>query len=232
MRSHPAIARAAVIARDDRLVAYLVSTAAVDPAELRTHLAPRLPAHMIPAAWVTLDTLPLTPNGKLDTRALPAPTYAATQFVAPRDATEAAVAGLFAELLGVAQIGAHDEFFALGGHSLLATRLVLRLRSELAAELSLHALFAGPTVAAIAANTGGGHRRTPSIPVAVRPAQIPLSFGQERLWFLDRLDPDASAYVMPSVLRLHGRLDAGGAAGRHRRQRGAPRDPAHPHRDP
>ena len=183
-----------------------MTTADIAPAELRAHLAPRLPAHMIPAAWVTLDALPLTPNGKLDTRALPAPTYAATQFVAPRDATEAAVAGLFAELLGVAQIGAHDDFFALGGHSLLATRLVLRLRSELSAELSLHALFAGPTVAAIAAALTTATDDT-AIPVAARPDQIPLSFGQERLWFLDRLDPDASAYVMPSVLRLHGRLD-------------------------
>ena len=141
------------------------------------------------------------------------------------------MAGLFAELLGVAQIGAHDDFFALGGHSLLATRLVLRLRSELAAELSLHALFAGPTVAAIAAALTTATDDT-AIPVAARPAQIPLSFGQERLWFLDRLDPDASAYVMPSVLRLHGRLDAGAlqaaiaaSVARHEILR-------HPHRDP
>ena len=214
LRTHPAIARAAVIATTDsgdgRLVAYLVSAAAIGSAELRAHLAPRLPAHMIPAAYVTLDALPLTPNGKLDTRALPAPTYEATQFVAPRDATEAAVAGLFADLLGIERVGAHDDFFALGGHSLLATRLVLRLRSELDAELSLHALFAGPTVAAIAANLVAAGSEV-AIPVADRPEQIPLSFGQERLWFLDRLDqsmgPGASAYIMPSVLRLHGRLD-------------------------
>ena len=214
--SHPAVVRAAVIAHEGRLVGYVVTTAEIGSAALRAHLAPLLPAHMIPAATVTLDALPLTPNGKLDTRALPAPVYESRDFVAPRDATEAAVAGLFAELLGVERVGAHDDFFALGGHSLLATRLVLRLRTTLDAELSLHALFGGPTVAAIAANLVAGLVSAGSataIPVATRPEHIPLSFGQERLWFLDRLDQsmgqDTSAYIMPTVLRLHGPLDAG-----------------------
>ncbi|MBV8852906.1 MAG: AMP-binding protein [Sinobacteraceae bacterium] len=148
-----------VVAREDapgdkRLVAYVVPAdeAAVNTAELRTHLQRRLPEYMVPSAFVVLEALPLTPNGKVDRRALPAPEGRPeiTEFVAPRTPTEEVVAGIWCEVLKLERVGVHDNFFALGGHSLLAMRVMARLREVLEVELPLRALFQRPTIAELA----------------------------------------------------------------------------------
>ncbi|MBV9774839.1 MAG: amino acid adenylation domain-containing protein, partial [Gemmatimonadetes bacterium] len=216
LRRHPRVADCAVLAREDapgerRLVAYVVGLS--DAGELREHLRASLPEYMVPSAFVSLDTLPLTPNGKLDRRALPAPEYgsAAERYVAPRSPTEEVLAGIWAEVLGLERVGAHDRFFELGGHSLLATRVVSRIREMLGAELPLRALFEAPTVAELAAcveevRRAGLPTLPPILPVEHTGA-LPLSFAQERLWFLDRLQPGSLAYNMPTALRLGGALD-------------------------
>ncbi|HST58045.1 MAG TPA: amino acid adenylation domain-containing protein, partial [Longimicrobium sp.] len=204
----------AVVAREDagqkRLVAYVVGDA--DPDALRAAVRRSLPDYMVPATFVGMDVLPLTPNGKLDRRALPAPDWtAAAAYVAPRTPVEEVLAGILAELLRVDRVGAHDGFFELGGHSLLATRVVSRVRAVLGVELPLRAFFEGPTVAALAARVDeirgeGQSRQAPIVPVG-RTEALPLSFAQERLWFLDRLEADSAFYNIPAALRLTGALD-------------------------
>ncbi|WP_446678609.1 amino acid adenylation domain-containing protein, partial [Actinoplanes nipponensis] len=207
------VARCAVVVREDRpgdqrLVAYVVAAhGTVDPAALTGYLAERLPAYMVPSAIVELDELPWTPNGKLDRRALPVPPRPAAAGRAPASPREEILAGLFAEILGVARVGADDDFFALGGHSLLATRLVSRVRSVFGAELSLGRIFAAPTVAALAAALdGAGTGRSP-ITARPRPDRLPLSSAQQRLRFLDILERDSTAYHAPGALRLTGPLE-------------------------
>ncbi|WP_037070451.1 condensation domain-containing protein, partial [Pseudonocardia acaciae] len=233
LASHPTVAQAAVTAREDRpgqqrLVGYVVPAAgkAVDPDALRSHLAARLPGHMIPAALVTLDALPLTPNGKLDRTALPVPDHAAdTSSRAPRNPMEERLCALFAQVLGTEPGGIDDDFFAAGGHSLLASKLISRIRVELGAEIPVRAVFDAPTVAALAAllepvtteaNTTGkagaepDTTRTSLIELAgqPRPDRIPLSFPQRRMWLLNRIEGAASAtYNIPWALRLSGALD-------------------------
>ncbi|HEV2999274.1 MAG TPA: phosphopantetheine-binding protein, partial [Solirubrobacteraceae bacterium] len=158
---HPAITGAAVVARqhaatDERLVAYVTADGggAPSPAELRAHLAERLPTPLIPAAFVALERLPLSAHGKLDRSALPEPdagALAAGGYVAPRDPMEGALADLWAQVLNVERAGVHDDFFALGGHSLLAIQLVARVRQRFGVPLSLHVLFESPTIAGLAA---------------------------------------------------------------------------------
>ncbi|UKE71448.1 non-ribosomal peptide synthetase [Xanthomonas graminis] len=217
LRACAGVHEAVVIARDDtgdkRLVAYLVGdTSAVDPAALRAQLAARLPEHMLPAAYVQLDALPLTPNGKLDRAALPAPDAQALDlqaYVAPQGELEHVLATLWSELLGVEQVGRHDDFFALGGHSLLAVQLISRLRERLGVELPLAEVFAHPRVAALATVLANATPQTlpPIVPVP-RTAPLQLSFAQQRLWFLAQLDSQADlAYLMPNGLRLRGTLD-------------------------
>jgi len=194
-------------------------------ATLRAALADELPEYMVPSTFTVLDALPLTANGKVDRRALPDPAEAGVStaggehpFEPPATATEEAVAALWRELLGAERVGRHDDFFQLGGHSLLATRLVSRMRRELGVELPLKRLFEAPTVAgvaeridALAGGTGGGaggvSEAAPPIRPRERPEAIPLSFAQERLWFLDRFDPGSSAYNIPAAFRLRGTLD-------------------------
>ncbi|MFO0758291.1 MAG: non-ribosomal peptide synthase/polyketide synthase [Byssovorax sp.] len=219
--AHPAIAEAAVALRDDargeaRLVAYLVARGDAPPAaaEIRTFLADRLPAIMIPGAYVALDALPLTANGKLDRRALPEPAPAPVGQVAPRGPVEEGVAAIFGEVLGIDPDGidAHDGFFALGGHSLLGARAMARIRSAFGVELPLRALFEAPSVAALAGRVeealrGGGALDEPPLGRVDRQGPLPLSFGEERLWLLDALSPGSRAYAIPLALRLAGRLD-------------------------
>ncbi|HEV3050161.1 MAG TPA: condensation domain-containing protein, partial [Longimicrobium sp.] len=216
LREHERVTDCAVVAREDapgdrRLVAYVVGEAPVE--ELRTHLRRSLPEHMVPAVFVPLDALPLTPNGKLDRKALPAPELAADaeRYVAPRTPVEEVLAGIWAEVLRLERVGVEESFFDLGGHSLLATRVVSRVRDVFAIELPLRALFEGPTVAELAVRVEEMRRaELPALPPVVpsgRTGALPLSFAQERLWFLDRLDPGSATYNIIAGTRLGGALD-------------------------
>ncbi|GAA2785378.1 amino acid adenylation domain-containing protein [Kitasatospora sp. CM 4170] len=219
--AHPAVAQAAVVARDlggDRvLVAYAVPAPAErpDPAALRAHLAGLLPEHLVPAACVLLEALPLTGNGKLDAAALPAPDFAAAAGGrAPDTAEQALVCRLFEEVLRLPEgsVGRDDSFFALGGHSLSATRLLSRLRLETGQQVPVAALFDAPTPAGVAGRlTPGGPRSQarPPLAPAGRPELLPLSHGQESMWFLNRIDASGATYNIPLVVPLAGGLDVG-----------------------
>ncbi|MBL1100668.1 non-ribosomal peptide synthase/polyketide synthase [Streptomyces coffeae] len=220
LAAHPSVADVAVVAREDRpgakrLVAYVVAAdgAPVDGEHLRTHAADRLPDYMVPSAVVPLAALPLSRNGKVDRTALPAPAPAAERALSrpPRGAAERLTAALWAEVLGVEQVGAEDNFFALGGDSILSIRLTSRLREAFGRELSPRMVFTHPTVAALAAALGApegrtGPRLTPIAPVS-RDAELPLSYAQQRLWFLDSFEPDSTEYITPLALRMRGDLD-------------------------
>ncbi|WP_405901188.1 non-ribosomal peptide synthase/polyketide synthase [Streptomyces sp. NBC_00727] len=210
LTAHPGVSQVAVLAREDRIVAYVVPSApaATTPAELTAHLRERLPDYLVPSAFVLLDALPLTPNGKLDRGAVPAPDAVSTgSGRAPRTPQEQILCELFADVLGLARVGADDDFFALGGHSLLATRLVSRVRAALGIELELRALFRTPTPAGLAAGLqDAGTARRALVP---RPRRelLPLSFAQRRLWFLQQFGAPSATYHMPLALRLSGDLD-------------------------
>ena len=213
----PNVAQAAVLLREDhpgdpRLVAYLVAApTAPDIDAVRTALKQRLPDYMVPAAFVILDALPLTPSGKVARRLLPAPDWAAEAqaYVAPRNPVEEVLVQLFADVLGLEQVGVHDDFFRLGGHSLLATQLISRIRDALEVEVPLLSLFEHPTVAEFSRKLDPdsvARAQTPIEPCD-RQQSIPLSFAQQRLWFLDQLEPDSPAYNFPVALKLDGDLD-------------------------
>ncbi|WP_026314149.1 non-ribosomal peptide synthetase [Actinomadura flavalba] len=208
LAAFPGVTQAAVVVRDDRLYGY-AAPASADPAALRRHAAAHLPEYMVPALTV-LDALPLTVNGKIDRAALPAPgDAAATPGRAPRSPQEEILAGLFADVLGVPSVGVDDSFFDLGGDSLTATRLVSRVRSAFGAELPVRALFEAPTVAGLAvrlADAAGTAR--PALEPRERPAAVPLSYAQQRLWFLNRFEGPSATFNMPVALRLRGTLDA------------------------
>ncbi|HEX8245282.1 MAG TPA: amino acid adenylation domain-containing protein, partial [Longimicrobium sp.] len=221
LRAHPDVADCAVDARPDAsgslsLAAWIVAHdgAAPDVVELRAHLASRLPEYMLPAAFVALDALPLTTAGKVDRRALPQPSGGgATASAEPETADEAALAAIWAELLRVERVGVDDDFVSLGGHSLLGVRVISRIAARLGVELPLRAIFEAPTVRALArrvAQARGEAGAAPAgpIPRADRSAPLPASFAQERMWFLQQLDPQSPAYNVPVALRLRGALDA------------------------
>jgi len=186
------------------------------PQRLRLFLQEKLPDYMVPSVFTLLNELPLDPNGKVDRRALPAPERVQPElddtFVAPRTPTEELLAGVWAELLGMDQVGIHDNFFDLGGHSLLMTQVVSRIRNLFRTEISLRMFFQNPTVATLAAEIDV--RRTedlmlpaPAIEPVTRDKPLPLSFAQQRLWFLHQLAENNPQYNMPSVLQISGELD-------------------------
>ncbi|MCB8765707.1 amino acid adenylation domain-containing protein [Planktothrix agardhii 1029] len=227
LSQHSAVKTAIVIAREDeteqkRLVAYVVtqtegisapqeqSLLAVN--ELRQFLKAQLPEYMVPSAFVILESLPLTSNGKVDRRALPAPDFQSEeQYVAPRNPIEEILASIWVKVLKVEQVGIHDNFFELGGHSLLATQLISRIRKAFKVEMPLRELFVAPTVAALAQvikRVSEQEERT-ELPILPREkdTELPLSFAQTRLWFLDQFESDSSFYNIPLALHLEGNLN-------------------------
>jgi amino acid adenylation domain-containing protein len=219
---HEGVSECIVVARaeggDKHLVGYVVAALgahAPSGGELRAHLKELLPDHMIPASFVFLDALPLTPNGKVDREALPAPDQtrpeSGADFVAPRTPSEGVLAALWCQVLGVERVGVEDNFFELGGHSLLATQLMARVREAFRVELPLRTLFESPTVAGLAAEVEVALRSDqdspPPLARADRTRPLPLSFAQERLWFLEQFSPGGSVYHIPAAVRLDGRLD-------------------------
>jgi amino acid adenylation domain-containing protein len=230
LRRHPAISEAVVLLREDRpgdprLTAYLglaaetAAPTAPSVAELRQNLAERLPDYMVPAAFVFLPALPLNANGKVDRKALAAlrPEGGGAEGsakVAPRTPVEEMLAGLWSSVLEVGEVGAFDDFFDLGGHSLLATQLVMRIRDAFSVELPLRAVFQAPTLAAQAERVEkarGGEEPARARPRPIhrvpRDRDLPLSFAQERLWFLDQLTPGSPAYNVPVAFAVSGPLD-------------------------
>jgi amino acid adenylation domain-containing protein len=220
IRQQPGVADATLVFREDasgsaRLVAYVVPrlTGRLDIAALRAALEARLPAPMVPPAWMAIDALPLTPNGKVDRRALPAPPRSrpdtGTSYVAPRTRSEAALAAIWAELLGVEAVGVRDDFVALGGHSLLAARVVARARAVLGVPLPLRAVLEARTVEGLARRGEElGPREAPArIAPARRDGPLPLSCSQERLFFVEQLHPSNVAYSFRTLLPMAGRLD-------------------------
>ncbi|MBB4636057.1 non-ribosomal peptide synthetase [Longimicrobium terrae] len=213
---HPAVREAVVIVREDapgdrRLVAYAAGDESPGAEELRAHAGQALPAYMVPAAFVWMDALPLTPNGKVDRRALPAPegdAFAARAYEAPAGAAEQAVAEIWAEVLGVERVGRRDDFFGLGGHSLLAVQVISRIRQALGVETALGELFTRPVLADFARELQGAARaQLPPIQPVRGDGPVPLSFAQQRLWFLEQLGDLGSAYHIHRPLRLRGELD-------------------------
>jgi amino acid adenylation domain-containing protein len=202
---------------DERLIAYVVVEDGIelDLAALKTSAATRLPAYMVPTAIVALDAFPLTPNGKIDRLTLAqldaATPETATEFVAPRNGAEETIAAIWCEVLGLDSVGVHHDFFELGGNSLLTTQTMARVRAAFAVELPLRVLFETPTVAALAELVGdAGPARDEGIQPVPRDGEpLPLSFTQQRLWFLDQLEPGNAVYNVWMALTLRGALDRG-----------------------
>jgi amino acid adenylation domain-containing protein len=229
LAQHPAVREVVVIDRDDaaagaasdrRLVAYVVTHGQqpLSAADARAFLEARLPEYMVPSAFVTLDALPLTANGKVDRKALPVPDERHSGLsgpqVLPRTPIEEVLTGLWSQTLGREQISIHDNFFDLGGHSLLATQLIARIRESLQVTLPVPVLFDAPTIATLAveieraSRAAHGMEVPPLLPVA-RSDELALSFAQQRLWFMDQLEPGTAAYNLPNAVRLEGVLDLG-----------------------
>ncbi len=227
LASHPDILQVAVAVREDlpgdkRLVAFIVPRAGSDLSisRLKLDLKETMPGYMIPSAFVELEALPKTPHGKLDRRALhvaldsrASKLDVTSAYVAPRDATEDMLAHMWGEILHVRDVGVHDNFFELGGNSLLATQLVSRVQSLVKAAVPLRLVFESPTIASLAqlihqiARDADPLDETPPMARIPRGNPVPLSFAQERMWFLHQLAPDSSAYNIPASVRLHGPLD-------------------------
>jgi amino acid adenylation domain-containing protein/non-ribosomal peptide synthase protein (TIGR01720 family) len=222
---HPGLRDVAVVAQGapgegQRLVAYLVPEGEPAPPfeELRAYLRQLLPEYMVPADFMVLPALPLNANGKLDQAALPVVAAAerGAGYVAPRDAAEEQLAAIWADVLGLERVGIAGNFFELGGHSLLATQVVSRVRAAFGVDLALRTLFEAPTVAALAARVSTLRRGAPPSPLLPLPAGArdhwPLSFAQNRLWFLDRLQPESTTYNLALGLWLEGELDVAALA--------------------
>jgi amino acid adenylation domain-containing protein len=222
LAQHEGVRDCVVLAREDnpgdvRLTAYVVHTregGGADGGELRSHLQGKLPEYMVPAFFVFLERLPLMHNGKLDRGALPAPeaAQAGSEYVAPRTPVEEVVAGIWSEVLRASRVGVNDNFFSLGGHSLLATQVVSRVRDAFAVELPLRNFFEALTLAELAESIEAEMKSArriefPPLTPVPRGAGLPLSSAQQRLWFLDQLEPGNAFYVIPTAVRLSGQLN-------------------------
>ena len=221
--AQPFVAQAAVLIRDTavgpQLIGYytaLDNTLAQDEhnAQLNAALAAELPDYMVPTQLLRLDAMPLSPSGKLDRRALPEPLWQVREHVEPQTELEQRIAAIWCEVLGQTQIGLHDDFFALGGHSLLATQIVSRVRQACDVELALRTLFDASELGAFAEHVAriqaAGQRNTQlAINLVDRSQPVPLSYSQQRMWFLWQMEPDSPAYNVGGMARLKGVLDVG-----------------------
>ena len=215
LAKHLDIQQVTVIVREDkpgdkRLVAYIVPTfkASPDIAQLRQYVGSHVPDYMVPSAFVVMSELPLTPNGKINRKMLPTPDISTiVTDRGPRTPQEEILSQLFAEVLGLTDIGIDDSFFDLGGHSLLASSLMIRIRNALGVELGIGKIFESPTVAGLAKQLNDGKSAGVPVKKAKRPKKIPLSFSQQRLWFLYRMDGPSPTYNIPVVAHLSGKLD-------------------------
>jgi amino acid adenylation domain-containing protein len=222
LSQHSAVRETVVVVRSDsadyqQIVAYVVpqKQQTLKIAELGSFLESKLPSYMQPAAFVILEALPLTPNGKIDRKALPAPEItqqSSSSYVPPTTPIENLLAGIWAEVLGIDKVGIDNNFFELGGHSLIATRVMSQIRQVFQIELPLRCLFEKPTIAGLAkeietANKAGLGIETTKIEPIERTSELPLSFAQQRLWFLAQLEPNNPFYNIPAAVRLQGQLN-------------------------
>ncbi len=220
LAKHASVRQCVLMAREDepgmkRLVAYVVAAESENLSEdtLREHLKQSLPEFMIPSAFVALDSFPLTPNGKVNRKALPAPERKAEgedDYIAPRTPLEEAVAAIWAKVLRLERVSVTDDFFALGGHSLLATQVISRVRQSLGADLPLRAMFESSTVAELAKRVEALQTPSARPGLAIQPVPrtgaMPLSFAQQRLWFLNQLEPSNPLYNVPIAIGMSGQL--------------------------
>ncbi|UXF69184.1 non-ribosomal peptide synthetase [Rhodococcus qingshengii] len=210
IREHESVSSVVVVVREDVLVAYVTAAGGVvDVDELKRVVAGRLPGYMVPAVVMVLEELPLGVSGKLDRKLLPDPVFVAREFRAPSSVAEIAVAGVFGDVLRLEQIGLDDDFFELGGNSLVATQLVARVGQALDTQVPVRVLFDASTVEGLAAQVeliAGAGGRT-ALVARPRPALIPLSLAQQRMWFLSRFDPDSAVNNIPIALNIKGVLN-------------------------
>jgi amino acid adenylation domain-containing protein len=222
LNQHPALRESIVIPYeaspgDTRLVAYILPGQDGPPraADLRAFLKERVPDYMVPASFMNIDALPLTANGKVDRKSLPTPDFADSEpggsCDLPRTPVQELLASIWCEVLGLDRVGINSDFFALGGHSLLATRLVARVRDTFQVELPLRVLFESPNIAALAESiealrNAKDQVKIPPIKKAPNGLELPLSFAQERIWFLNNLDSDNASYNVPRAIRFRGHM--------------------------
>ncbi|NWC45178.1 non-ribosomal peptide synthetase [Pseudomonas edaphica] len=208
------IAQAVVLVRDAQLIGYYTAPAKLTEQEVKTALAAELPEYMVPTLLMRLDAMPLSPSGKLDRRALPEPVWQTREHIEPATPLQQQIAAIWREVLGLPRIGLRDDFFALGGHSLLATQIISRTRQACDVELPLRSLFEASELGAFAEQVGaiqasGQRNQQTAIARVDRSARVPLSYSQQRMWFLWQMEPDSPAYNVGGMARLCGILDVG-----------------------
>ncbi|MEX5558274.1 non-ribosomal peptide synthetase [Pseudomonas rhodesiae] len=208
------IAQAVVQVRDAQLIGYYTAHTALDEHAVKAALAAELPEYMVPAQLMRLDAMPLSPSGKLDRRALPEPVWHTREHVEPQTPLQQQIAAIWREVLGMPQVGLRDDFFALGGHSLLATQIVSRTRQACDVELPLRTLFDASELQAFVAQVAliqaaGQRNQHTAIARVDRRQPVPLSYSQQRMWFLWQMEPDSPAYNVGGMVRLRGVLDVG-----------------------
>ncbi|WP_226455022.1 non-ribosomal peptide synthetase [Pseudomonas sp. AF03-9] len=208
------IAQAVVLVRDAQLIGYYTAHTALDEEDVKSALAAELPEYMVPALLMRLDAMPLSPSGKLERRALPEPVWQTREHVEPQTPLQQQIAAIWREVLGLPRIGLRDDFFALGGHSLLATQIISRTRQACDVELPLRTLFEASELGAFAEQVGliqasGRRNQQTAIAQVDRSQPVPLSYSQQRMWFLWQMEPDSPAYNVGGMARLRGVLDVG-----------------------